>query len=190
MDRESAEDRNGVDGPSWIAAPFHDNESEMKRSRLTLFRLVLALSLFARAAAPAIAAEDELPKRRPGLWRISTISPEVGLQTNDVCIEEGDSIIGAQDESCTKPSVTRANDQIIVTIECGPKDSREVVSLLFTGDFQNWYRAQSRMTAKGNRSGFTIDAKFLSERCARKRARSSRKRLRQTGSSPTRSCST
>lgn len=104
----------------------------------------------------------------PACGAFSTISPEVGLQTNDVCIEEGDSIIGAQGESCTKLSVTRANDQIIVTIECDPKDSRKVTSLLFTGDFQNWYRAQSRITAKENRSGFTIDAKFLSERCARK----------------------
>lgn len=137
----------------------------MKLRRPTFFDLVIALSLLVGARFPAIAADDELPKRRPGLWRISTISPEVGLQTNDVCIEEDDSIIGARDESCAKPSVTHANDEIIVTFECGPKDSREVTSLLFTGDFQTRYRAQSRMTAKGARSGFTIDAKFLSERC-------------------------
>lgn len=139
----------------------------MKLSRLAPFCLVFSLSLIAGAASSAAAAEDELPKRRSGLWRISTISPEVGMQTNDVCIEENDSVIGAQDESCTKPSVTRATDQIIVTIECGPKDSRDVTSLLFTGDFRNWYRAQSRMTAKGARTGFTIEAKYLSERCAR-----------------------
>jgi hypothetical protein len=137
----------------------------MELWRLTSF--AVALSLFAQAHSPVIAADAELPKRRPGLWRISTISPEVGLQSNDVCIEEGDSIIGAHDESCTKPSVTHANDQIIVTFECGPKESREVKSLLFTGDFHSWYRAQSRATAKGSRSGFTIDAKFLSERCTK-----------------------
>jgi hypothetical protein len=138
---------------------------EMRLSRFTHFVLLAAFSLFAGASLPAGASDSELPTRRLGLWRISTISPEVGLQTNDVCIEEGDSIIGARDESCTKPSVTHANDEIIVTFECGPKDSREVTSLLFTGDYQTWYRAQSRMTAKGARSGFTIDAKFLSERC-------------------------
>jgi hypothetical protein len=129
--------------------------------------LAVTLSLFAQAYSPAIAADAELPKRRPGLWRISTVSPDVGLQTNDVCIQEGDSIIGAQDESCTKPSVTHANDQVIVTFECGPQESRVVTSLLFTGDFQNWYRAKSRMTAKGSRSGFTIDARYLSERCTK-----------------------
>jgi hypothetical protein len=137
----------------------------MKLRHLTLF--AVALSLFAQAYSPAIAADAELPKRRPGLWRISTVSPDVGLQSNDVCIGEGDSIIGARDESCTKPAVTHANDQIIVTFECGPKESPEVISLLFTGDFQNWYRAQSRLTAKGSRSGFTIDAKFLSDRCTK-----------------------
>ena len=129
--------------------------------------LAVTLSLFAQAYSPAIAADAELPKRHPGLWRISTVSPDVGLQSNDVCIEEGDSIIGAQDESCTKPSVTYANDQVIVTFECGPKESREVTSLLFTGDFQSWYRAQSRMTARGHRSGFTIEATYLSERCTK-----------------------
>ena len=138
----------------------------MQRAQLFSSGLVVALLFLAGAHSPALSSDAELPKRRPGLWRISTISPEIGLQTNDVCIEEGDSIIGAQDESCAKPSVTHANDQIIVTIECGPKDARDITSLLFTGDFQSWYRAQSKATAKGTRSGFTIDAKFLSERCA------------------------
>ena len=139
----------------------------MKLWRLTPFGIVFSLSLIAGAASSACAADDDLPKRRPGLWRISTISPEIGMRTNEVCIEEGDSIIGAQDENCAKPSVTQAKDQIIVTIECGPKDSLDVASLLFTGDFQNWYRAQSRTTSSGARSGFTIDAKFLSERCTK-----------------------
>lgn len=138
----------------------------MKLTRLALF-LVFSLALVAGAASTATGAEDELPKRRPGLWRISTISPEIGMQANEVCIEEGDSVIGTQTENCAKPSVLRDKDQIIVTLECGPKDSREVTSLLFTGDFQNWYRAQSRMTTSGTRLGFTIDAKFLSERCAK-----------------------
>jgi hypothetical protein len=137
----------------------------MKLRRLTSFGLVFPLLLIAGATSSASAADDELPKRRPGLWRISTISPKIGMETNEICIEESDSIIGAQDENCAKPSVTQAKDQIIVTIECGSKDSRDVTSLLFTGDFQNWYRAQSRITAAGARSGFTIDAKFLSERC-------------------------
>ncbi|MGE3266411.1 DUF3617 domain-containing protein [Methylocystis sp.] len=137
----------------------------MKLVQIAPFGLVFSFSLFAGAASTATAANGELPKRQPGLWRITTISPEIGMQTNNVCIEDGDSIIGAQDENCAKPSVTRAKDQTVVTFDCGQKDSREATSLLFTGDFRSWYRAQARMTAKGARVGFTIDAKFLSERC-------------------------
>lgn len=108
-----------------------------------------------------------LPKRTPGLWRITTVSPEIGMQTNVVCIEDGDSIIGEPDSRCGAPSVTRANDQVIVTIECGPEGERDVTSLLFTGDFTTWYRAQSKATVGASRSGFTIDAKLVDSRCKR-----------------------
>jgi hypothetical protein len=139
----------------------------MKFLQLAPFGLVVSLSLIAGAASSATAADDEPPKRRPGLWRITTISPDIGMRINEVCIEAGDSIIGALDGNCAKPSVAHAKDQTIVSIECGSKDSREITSLLFTGDFQSWYRAQARMSAKGAHKGFTIDAKFLSERCMR-----------------------
>lgn len=111
-----------------------------------------------------------LPKRAPGLWRITTISPEIGMQTNEVCIEDSDSIIGTLDGTCDTPAVTRAGDQVIVTIECGPAGRRDLTSLLFTGDFKKWYRAQSRATAGASRSGFTIDAKFVGAQCRRGRA--------------------
>lgn len=87
------------------------------------------------------------------------------MQTNDVCIGEDDSIVGPRASGCAKPSVTRAQDQVIVTIECVAGDKREVESFLFTGDFQSWYRAQSRITSGARRSGFTIDAKFLRPNC-------------------------
>lgn len=121
----------------------------------------------AREAAVADAFPPELPKRAPGLWRITTVSPEVGMQTNDVCISEGDSIIGPQAAACAQPSVTRAGDQVIVTIECGAGDRRSVESLLFTGDFKSWYRAQSKLTSGARRSGFSIDARFLATSCIR-----------------------
>jgi hypothetical protein len=110
-------------------------------------------------------ASSELPKRAPGLWRITTISPEVGMQSHDVCIGEGDSIIGDQLADCAQPSVTRAGDQVIVTIECGVGDRRDIKSLLITGDFESWYRAQSKVTSGPRRSSFTIDARLLSMNC-------------------------
>lgn len=113
-----------------------------------------------------------LPTRRPGFWRITTISPEIGMQTNEVCIDERDSIVGALEENCGKPLVERATDQVIVTISCDRKGGREVTSILFAGDFRDWYRAQSRMTSTGandgsiRRSGFTIEAKRLRPDCS------------------------
>jgi hypothetical protein len=107
-----------------------------------------------------------VPRRRPGVWRITTISPEIGMQRADVCIEEGDSIIGPRARDCAPPSVSRVEDQVIITIECGAGERREVESLLFTGDFTGWYRAQSRTTSGARRSGVTIDARFLRPICA------------------------
>lgn len=104
---------------------------------------------------------SELPRRAPGLWRITTVSPDVGMQTHEVCIAEGDSIIGPQPEDCAQPSVARTGDQVIVTIECGAGDKRSVESLLITGDFKSWYRAQSKISSSIIHSGFSIDAKFV-----------------------------
>ena len=85
---------------------------------------------------------------------------------------ESDGIVGAPEENCAKPLVERASDQTIVTIACDRKDGREVTSILFTGDFQDWYHAQSKATLTGandgsiRRSGFTIEARRLRDDCS------------------------
>jgi hypothetical protein len=141
--------------------------------RFRLAALVAAmLSLaFDVSAETAPGATTELPRRRPGHWRISTISPQLGMQTHEVCIDAGDSIIGALADACSTPTVQSTPDETIVTFSCGRGGAREVTSLLFTGDFASWYRAQSKVTvtpangAAQQRSGFTIDAKFLGPEC-------------------------
>lgn len=132
---------------------------------LSLLALVVSLPGSAEEAPPTGAAQAELPRRAPGLWRITTVSPEIGMQTNDVCITEGDSIIGPRARGCAQPSVSRSGDQVIVTLECVAGGRREVESFLFTGDFKSWYRAQSKMSSGAIRSGFTIDAKLLRMSC-------------------------
>lgn len=126
---------------------------------------LLSPSLFAVVIGFAGAAQTELPTRAPGLWRITTVSPEIGMQTNDVCIGEGDSIIGPRASGCAQPAVTRAGDQVIVTVECVAGGSRAVESFLFTGDFKTWYRAQSKTSSGAIRSGVTIDAKLVRPSC-------------------------
>jgi hypothetical protein len=153
-----------------IESRFH--QRRCSRARLAAVAtgiLTLAASVGAETARSESATPD-LPRRRPGLWRISTISPEIGMQTHEVCIEAGDSIIGALGDDCSAPDVQSSPDEVIVTFSCGRGGARRVTSLLFTGDFTSWYRAQSRVTVSDGanstrRSGFTIDAKHLSPEC-------------------------
>lgn len=136
------------------------------RTSLLAAAIALIGATLARDSTFADASTPELPKRAPGFWTITTVSPEIGMQTHDVCIAEGDSIVGPQAADCAQPSVARAGDQVIVTIECGSGDRRSVESFLFTGDFKSWYRAQSKISSGGIRSGFSIDAKFLGSGCS------------------------
>lgn len=160
---------------------MHTRTSPTRFSALQLnIALFVALLLAAACAGSTAACAEtaasnpataELPKRKPGLWRITTISPEIGMRTNEVCIEEGDGVVGAPEENCAKRLVERASDQTIVTIACDSKGGHEVTSILFTGDFQDWYRAQSKSTSTGandgsiRRSGFTIEAKRIRPDC-------------------------
>jgi hypothetical protein len=137
-----------------------------RRSQTKVARYVgLGLALVAGAATATEAGDPELPKRRPGLWRITTISPDAGRQTSEACISETDSIAGPVLAGCAAPTVLHAKDQTVVTIDCSHGPTHDVTSLLFTGDYRNWYRGQARITAGARRAGFTIDAKFLTERC-------------------------
>lgn len=139
----------------------------MKSARSLSCTIGLAVVFSNSACGEALTRQQPatLPKRTPGLWRITTVSPEIGMQTNQVCIGDSDSIIGMLDSSCDQPSVTHVNDQVIVTIKCGQEGKRDVTGLLFNGDFRTWYRAQSKASAGTIHSGFTIDAKFVDARC-------------------------
>jgi len=105
------------------------------------------------------------------LWRISTLSAATGLHVSETCLQPGDSIVGEREAACGEPRVIREGDQVVVTITCEESGQHVVRSLLFTGDFTTWYRAQGKITSHGSangselHSGFTIDAKFLQSDC-------------------------
>jgi hypothetical protein len=129
------------------------------------------LSGLEQVIADQTSASAGLPARAPGMWRITTVSPEIGMQTNEVCIEGNDKIIGAWGAGCDQPAVESVKDGMIVTIGCLRSDAKEVTSLYFTGDLKKSYRAQSRTTitnvksGASVRTGFTIEAKFLTLKC-------------------------
>jgi hypothetical protein len=135
--------------------------------------LVLIFALLAQNIhiEPSHASDsDTLPKRAIGLWRISTITPEVGMNTNQVCITDDDSIIGTQPIKCTKPDIKRSGEDILVTFECPAHEGKEVTSMFFSGNYNSKYRAQSKITYIGKNNemhmtGFTIQAELLKNDC-------------------------
>lgn len=136
---------------------------------------ILTVVMFALAALamPASAVDGEaLPKRKPGLWQLTTITEATGMTTNKVCIGANDSIAApGGGRSCGQPKVERAGDQVMVNLTCTSPLGEERISTLFTGDFQRWYRGTTKMTfdpgsSNGPRNiGVTVLGQFVSPDC-------------------------
>lgn len=135
--------------------------------------LVLAAGLL--SASAAVAADDGVPQREPGLWRLTTISAVTGMSSADVCIAAGDSMVIPSDgRTCSAPKVERAHDQVIVNLFCKTSQGEERMSTLFTGDFKTWYRAITKITYDPpfggiSNLGVTVDARYLSASCSQER---------------------
>lgn len=112
-----------------------------------------------------------VPQRKPGHWKLTSISAELGMTTVDACITSADSIAAPQSgRTCTTPVVERADDQVIVNLSCTSKLGEERISTLFTGDFQTWYRGITKITfdpapASQSNMAVTVDAKFIGPTC-------------------------
>lgn len=127
------------------------------------------------AESAALAAET-MPVRQPGYWHIRTISESFGTREGDVCITASDPLLPDQPQAVCKPlRVERGGQEVIVTQECEEGGERRVTSILFTGDFQTWYRGQSRLSTRpANQQGipvtvgFTIDANRIGGTCPSK----------------------
>lgn len=136
----------------------------IRKPYATLPFVVAALA----AAGPALAASPDLPVRKPGLWKISSITAATGMTTFEACITPDDSIAATPGDGsgCAPPVVKRAGDQTIVTVVCSSAQGRETTSTLFTGDFTTWYRGIAKITfdppTHGRANlGVTLDAKYV-----------------------------
>lgn len=133
------------------------------RSKFVL--ALVAAQVIVASAGSAAAPGDELPVRKPGLWKITSITASLGTAKIDACIGPGDSLAATTSPGkCDAPLVKRAGDQTIVTVVCTSAQSRETTSTLFTGDFTTWYRGIAKITsdppAPGGNLGVTLDAKY------------------------------
>jgi len=139
----------------------------MRRS--IILGAALGIAGLCSAALQAPAAE-EIPKRKPGLWEITTVAPVTGMTTIKTCVGEDDDIVTPDSGDCTKPTVTPLNEGIIVNVVCTSKDGKQTISTTFTGDFQTRYHAILKTTFDPpigaiSHMGVNIDGKYLGPDC-------------------------
>jgi len=143
--------------------------------RLSIAQIGLAGAALALASGVAISAPgiDELPVRKAGEWQLTSISPTAGKQTFNTCITPNDSIVTGNDQNCDKPTVKRVGKEVFVNVVCKAGNSKEKISTLFTGDFQDWYRGITKITFDPPQEGVPhmgviVDGKFVSTECSKK----------------------
>ncbi len=143
------------------------HDSFMRKLLLLGLTPMLALAL----AVPLQAAEElQVPKRKPGLWEITTVAPVSGMTKNKVCIGPDDDIVTPSQGQCSKPKLTPLNEGVIVDVVCTDQGSKQTISTTFTGDFQTRYHAILKTTFDPplgaiSHMGVNIDGKFLGPDC-------------------------
>jgi hypothetical protein len=132
----------------------------------------IAAALIVLSTTPAMA--EEAPKRKPGLWQITTIGVGTGMSTVEICIGDDDKILTPADSGdCAEPMVkSGGEDTTIVDVVCTNGESKETISGAFTGDFNSKYRAQVKLsydpppTDMPPHWGVTVEGTFLRPDCA------------------------
>lgn len=128
---------------------------------------ILALGL----TAPVVTADaTELPKRKPGHWRITTVAPGTGMTTIDACVGKDDDLATpAESGDCSTPKVTEAGSEFIVDVVCTKPHGKQIMSTAFGGDFNTRYRGVMKMSfdpPEGWKNmGVTIDGQYVGPDC-------------------------
>lgn len=132
--------------------------------------LILCAAALTVGSALAVSAA-EVPKRKPGLWRITTVSPGLGETVIDTCVGENDNIATPSDSGdCSEPKVTEAGSEVIVDVVCKKPYGKQIMSTAFGGDFNKRYHGIMRMTfdpPEGVKNmGVTIDGQYVGPECS------------------------
>ncbi len=130
-----------------------------------------ALGLAGLCASAFVAgAEDAVPKRKPGLWEITTVAPVSGMTKITTCVGPDDDLVTPEGGDCTTPKLTPLNEGVIIDVTCTDGTSKQTISTTFTGDFQTRYHAILKTTFDPpvgaiSHMGVNIDAKYLGPDC-------------------------
>jgi hypothetical protein len=118
------------------------------------------------------AQAEDVPRRKPGLWEITTVGAGTGTNKAQSCIGEDDKILTPEGSDCSPPKVSSGGpDTTIVDVVCSAGEGKEIISGAFTGDFSTRYRAQVKITfdppPKGMlpHMGVTIEGSYLGADC-------------------------
>jgi hypothetical protein len=117
-----------------------------------------------------VAADEAVPKRKPGLWEITTVAAGTGMTTIKACIGPDDKI-ASPDESgdCSEPKTKRMGEEIVVDVVCKKEFGKQIMSTAFIGDFTSRYHAIMKITfdpPEGVKNmGVVIDGKYLGPDC-------------------------
>src|SRR4030042_4951641 len=115
----------------------------MKRTISLAASLSLAWLLCSLLPANA----EDVPRRKAGLWELTTIGAGSGTNKAKTCIGEDDKILSPEGGNCTEPKVTRGGeDTTIVDVVCTTAEGKETISGALTGDFSTCYWAQVKTT--------------------------------------------
>lgn len=131
---------------------------------------IAALVFAAVTCAPLLAAADDVPKRKPGLWEIVTVAPVSGMTKNRVCIGEDDKLVTPEGADCTEPKVTSLNEGLTVDLVCTTEQGKQTISTSFTGDFETRYHATLKTTFEPPLGGIPhmgvkLDGRYLGPDC-------------------------
>ncbi|MFD0985626.1 DUF3617 domain-containing protein [Methyloligella solikamskensis] len=113
----------------------------------------------------------EIPKRKPGHWQLTTVTPGIGKRVFDVCVTEDDNIAVPKNAGkCGEPEVLEAGSETIVNVTCKVKDATQIISTALNGDFDKRYHAVVKMSfdppmGGQDRFGVTIDGKYIGPDC-------------------------
>lgn len=119
-----------------------------------VLRALAAIVAGAALAVPALAEDDDHPKRRPGLWEVRTAGAQAsGLPPMKFCVGEGtdnrtsqlDRSVGARG-ACTLGGFSRAGTAWVAESVCREGRTRIVSRAIASGDFDSEYRIDTVVT--------------------------------------------
>ena len=107
----------------------------------------------------ASAAAQDMPKRKSGLWEITTTSGNMGAAQAQagnavvqMCIDEKtDNAVqqqasGVAKQSCSKQNMRRSGNEVVVDSVCKFGETTATTHSVFTGSFESAYKVDTRST--------------------------------------------